>query len=232
MRRSPALLAACLAAPLQAQSLDSEAIALIVDTADRICGNIAREGGGSSASLEGEVGAEVSGLLGKLVDLGVSGTGGIESDEYYNVLREELGPEIRDTRRCREKIWDDMNAKLGPAATRRPETRPAGNSSLTGDWTYVAICPAPSGFGQITVTGQIEMQPAGGNRYQGTVRSDLGDYGQVVSSVSNGAVMSQVFWADATTTTASGNLSPDGMRWIVQDSDGCRSELTRSAWAG
>lgn len=99
---------ACIcAAPAQA-TLDRQALSLVVDTAEQICGTYERAGSRNSVSVEGEVNAELKGLARKLADLGVSGTAQIEDSDYVGVLVEELPEELKDIRACRERIFDKL----------------------------------------------------------------------------------------------------------------------------
>jgi len=103
------------------QGLDREAIALIGETARSICGEFDRTGFSKSAAVEGKAEAALSGLAGKLLDIGVEGAGKIDSAEYAGVLQNELGGELRDVRACNLKVWDDLRTMI--AAPPREESR-------------------------------------------------------------------------------------------------------------
>jgi len=72
-----------------ADSLEAQqkALELITNTADRICNIVSTKGDADSTEAKGDVKAQVNGLLSKLADIGVSGSGGINNETYQNVLR-------------------------------------------------------------------------------------------------------------------------------------------------
>jgi hypothetical protein len=203
-----------------AQALDERALAQITDTAAKLCGEFAREGFRNSSAIEGTARAELQGLAGRLVDLGVEGAGKIESSDYANVLQEQLGEELKNQRECNLKIWNDLRTLLtapGQGAAPRPE--PA--IDISGTWSYVAVYPGG------VVYGEIEVARAGGNSFEGVIRNSLGYSGHVRSTVSGLNVTSEMLWNDASRTTSAGVLTADGGAWSGQDSTGCSAEATR-----
>lgn len=119
-------------APVHAQALDREALMLIRETVDAICGELDRAGFKRSAAAEGKAEAALSGLAGQLLDLGVEGAGRIDSTEYANVLQEELGDELKDIRACRLKVWDDLLGMLAaPQQDSRTTPPPRDDGSMS-----------------------------------------------------------------------------------------------------
>jgi hypothetical protein len=62
--------------------------------------------------VAGDVKAELKGLAKHLADLGVSGTGSINSDEYVGVLRPDLPSALNSVRDCKLKVFDKLEQKL------------------------------------------------------------------------------------------------------------------------
>jgi hypothetical protein len=60
------------------------------------------------------------------------------------------------------------------------------------------------------------------------IRNNLGYSGRIRSTVSGLNVSSEMLWNDASRTTSSGMLTPDGDAWSGQDSVGCAAEASRS----
>jgi hypothetical protein len=70
----------------------------------------------SSFKIAGNVKAEVSGLVKKLADLGVIGTGETTSTNYEGVLQQQLADTLKDVRNCKLKTLEILKAQLLPAA--------------------------------------------------------------------------------------------------------------------
>jgi hypothetical protein len=81
------------AAPLDttAQALD-----LITNTADRICNVVSTKGEAESSEVKGQ-------LKAKLADVGVTGSGSIDNEQYQNVLRRDLASTLQDSAECKLK---------------------------------------------------------------------------------------------------------------------------------
>ncbi|MEM8571163.1 MAG: hypothetical protein AAGG56_09670 [Pseudomonadota bacterium] len=54
----------------------------------------------------------------RLVDIGIEGAGVLEGSEYQGVLREQLADELKDSRQCRLKVFDQMFARVFGATPR------------------------------------------------------------------------------------------------------------------
>jgi hypothetical protein len=118
----------------QAQAPDVEKIlALITNTADRICYVIADKGSASSAEAKGAVNVELTGLASRLVGAGVKGTGGITNDEYQGVLRQELATSIRESAKCKLQVFESLKAMVltVPVPSRSGAPRQQGLSNPT-----------------------------------------------------------------------------------------------------
>lgn len=102
----------------QATDLQRDAAILIVETAERICGISATDGSSSSIDVEGEADASISLLTRRLIGLGVEGGANLQESEYQNVLREQLADELKDSRQCRQRVFDQMFAAVFGASPR------------------------------------------------------------------------------------------------------------------
>ena len=89
-----------------------EGVNLIVSTAEAVCLAASTQGSSGSTSVEGEVDGGLGVLSKRLLELGIEGAGRLTEEEFSNVLREDLAAELNDNRRCREKIFDAMFARI------------------------------------------------------------------------------------------------------------------------
>lgn len=124
--RKPAVVAVALLVQASAvQALDGRTLALINESANDICGSIDRDGGGSSTAIEGNISAELSGLARRLADAGIDGSARLESDDYSNVVRQELGSELANTRECRLRVFEMLVDRV--ESSLQPEPDPWGS---------------------------------------------------------------------------------------------------------
>ena len=114
-----------------AQPLDDQAKALklITDTADRICNVVAAAGSSKSLEVQGQLKAELNGLASRLADVGISGAGKLNEEQYQNVLRQDLAGTLRDNAACKLKVFETLSSKMLSAA---PAKEPALN--IAGRW--------------------------------------------------------------------------------------------------
>ncbi len=100
-----AALAPLICAGWSAANADShDALAAITDTAQKICNDVPTTGERQSVIVNGDVKAEINGLLKKLGDLGISGTGGYSSDEYAGVLQKDLAQALKNNSDCKLSV--------------------------------------------------------------------------------------------------------------------------------
>lgn len=95
-----------------AQSVNLEVAKAIKEFADDICGVYELSGERQETELKGVAAARVKGFVAKLAELGIEGSAALKAEEYTNVRSEELGTELKDIRKCRRSVWDDMNEAL------------------------------------------------------------------------------------------------------------------------
>jgi hypothetical protein len=122
---------------VRAQMADVELLLhLIADTADRICGVIKDEGSAGTATARGVLNVELQGLALQAGTAALQATGGITSEQYKGVLREQLGPVLGKTTDCKLKVFDSLQDKLLPGYKFRSESdstqvrRPAMGSNV------------------------------------------------------------------------------------------------------
>ncbi len=85
-----------------------EALKIISEFANKMCDKIPIEGEAGNVELSGEANAELSGLLKKLVDLGIEGAGAFQKSEYEGVLRKDLAVTLKDCRDCKLVIFNHL----------------------------------------------------------------------------------------------------------------------------
>ena len=110
-------------------------LSLIANTADRICGVVKDTGSATNAAAKGVVNVELRGLATQLDTAGVQGSGGITTDAYQGLMRDQLGPVLQMTAQCKVQVFQTLQVKLLPNYTYRevpsvPLVRDAPVSSL------------------------------------------------------------------------------------------------------
>jgi hypothetical protein len=184
-------------APLPSYGEDvARALQEIIDTADRLCGNVATSGQANAARGAGEVKAELNGLVKRLADIGISASGEKSSTSYEGVVQQELTTALRDVRECKLKIFNVLQEKLlpqvtpaAPVATQPPAAQqalPAPASASPGP----AVQPAPT-VASIGPPAVASTPPFGANAPQRTLWNHNGS---VMYLVANGA--SREFYYD------------------------------------
>jgi hypothetical protein len=138
-------------------------LALIADTADRICGKISVDGENSSNEIQGNVHAELKGLATKLANAGISGNGKIAESKYTNIVQAELAGAIRNSSECKERIFNGLKGMLsstdgGPVNTQKAEVinGPMVNFGCGGGNSSLAGYTAPPGLRILNVVLSID----------------------------------------------------------------------------
>lgn len=93
-------------------SVDKRELDMILDFAESFCGEYFRIGSKDNLDLSGAAKIEIDAIFKKLVDAGIDGDAKLASENYFNVLREDLASEFSSNRDCREIIWRDLHYKL------------------------------------------------------------------------------------------------------------------------
>ena len=119
--------------------------------------------------MSGDVRAELSGLIKRLVDLGVSGKGTIDETQYEGVVQEQLADTLKDIRQCKISIFETLQRKLladlPPQHARDPnalyqygepvaDVQGAIISQANGTVTFQAVHTA----GKVDPTREVEYQ--------------------------------------------------------------------------
>ena len=118
----------------------AQALELIAEFANDICGYDLREGGTKDLKVEGEIRTELNALLKKLANIGVSGTAAYQDSSYLNVLQEDLAALIKAQIKCRENVAMQFKGlvNLVPKEARWPGENPVDDThdglSITGNW--------------------------------------------------------------------------------------------------
>jgi hypothetical protein len=84
----------------------------IRETAADICYTVEQRGQKSEAQLTGEVQAKVTGVVAKVADLRVKGSGKISSQEYQGVSQEALAAALTASVNCRERVFYKLVDKI------------------------------------------------------------------------------------------------------------------------
>lgn len=115
------LIASFFAAHAQAAELNEDALDAISRAANDICGELLQSG--SSNQIEGSVEANVrlKGLMRELLDLGVGGAAGVDTEEFVNVAQSDLAQELASMRDCRLRIWNDLKQAVVASPVAGPE---------------------------------------------------------------------------------------------------------------
>jgi hypothetical protein len=109
-----AILFSILVSNSSGQGLESqkEALHIIADFANSICGSIPLEGTQRTTEVSGEVKTELSKILKKIVDLGVEGAAKYQGGGYSGVLQADLFKALNESTNCKLKVFNDLQNKL------------------------------------------------------------------------------------------------------------------------
>lgn len=98
----------------QTVSRQKEALDAIAEFADKICDRIPLEGGVQNLEASGAAKAEIGKLIDKLASLNISGAAKYKTEQYQNVLRQDLAASLKDSRTCKQKVFLDLRGDLMP----------------------------------------------------------------------------------------------------------------------
>ena len=126
-----ALIFVCCTSTLVHADNKADALNAIDDTADRICGFAASNGESQKTKIEGDVKAQLSGLVRHLADLGISGAGSVEIDNYVGVLQNDLPSTLSSIRDCKLKVFESLQEKFFPSGSVTPALWPRYSTSQT-----------------------------------------------------------------------------------------------------
>jgi hypothetical protein len=145
---------------LQAQK---EALNVIADFADRICKDIPLVGTGNKIELSGKAKAELNGVITKLANLGIAGTGKFGELIYQGLLQKDLAEVLKASIDCKQDVFRELSKrKLRPRAALGPND----DRATLSDWDRAqAIITYPVDQEninrRINITGTHENVPEG-----------------------------------------------------------------------
>ena len=85
---------------------------LIRETAADICYTIKQDVQASESELSGKVQTQLNGVVSKVIDLNIDGTGKLKTEQYQGVLRNELAYTLRHSADCRNDVFHTLVDKL------------------------------------------------------------------------------------------------------------------------
>jgi hypothetical protein len=96
------------------QSLEAQAqaLGLITNAADKLCGIVGHAGSSQSLKVVGDVKAQLNGLIKQLADLGISGAADFTADQYQEVIRADLATTIQRNAECKLRVFDKLQEKM------------------------------------------------------------------------------------------------------------------------
>jgi hypothetical protein len=117
-----------------AQQLNALELQLIRDTAMSICNTVKEaKGQKTDLQLEGEVKAQLRGLLGKVLDVGGASKGSLTREEFEGLSRDATATALEGDRGCRERVFNKMFDKLSDAELNNKVPRSLFSNNLATD---------------------------------------------------------------------------------------------------
>jgi hypothetical protein len=119
-----------------ADQIDPEQMRLINDTSATICNTVEHATGESSRSqVCGEVSGQLKGLLGRLAQAGMQGTGTLTTEQYDGLTRDAAAIALNGDRDCRERLFDKMFDTLSGMGKQKQTSKeiPVANMEISGD---------------------------------------------------------------------------------------------------
>jgi hypothetical protein len=92
----------------------AKVLQIVRETTNEICTNVDINGKSSGYDVSGEINVAVAGVLEKVRELDVHGTGNLHSEEYKNVLQKDLAAVIERNIDCRQGVFNVLANKLLP----------------------------------------------------------------------------------------------------------------------
>ncbi len=84
----------------------TKALAVLSDTADRLCGNtIKPEGQKTKANYSIAADVGLNGVIAKLIGLGVKANADLNNEEYHGVVQEQLASALKDSQDCKRDVF-------------------------------------------------------------------------------------------------------------------------------
>jgi hypothetical protein len=211
------------------QELNAPQIDLIKQTANDVCNTVKdARGQRNNQQIEGDVQAKLSGLPGKLIDLGGTAKGSISHEDFEGLTREATAIALTGDRECRERLFNKMFDRLSFAPSPKiPPVRGVIACSAfpgypLGRWRLLVATESVAKYAQfINFT-----RPNGGTWFPYTGQGSF----RTSARPSPGAEVNIEFRPDSSDYRSVNRLvvSPDGCRMsgTYSDSEGRRGEAT------
>jgi hypothetical protein len=104
----------------------SEALKMITDTAAEICESVPLEQTASGNTLSADAQAKLGGLVGRIANLGLSGTEQYHSERSTGVLQKDLAVALQNTNNCKLKVFQILEHDLiGLNRSNKTSTEPS-----------------------------------------------------------------------------------------------------------
>ena len=100
-------------------TVQTQALQLISEFADKMCRTIPLEGEGYSAKLSGEGEIELNNLLKQLVKLKIGGAADFDIADYKGLLQRDLPEVLKESTSCKLIIWEGLKHVFFPDTTKR-----------------------------------------------------------------------------------------------------------------
>jgi peptidoglycan hydrolase-like protein with peptidoglycan-binding domain len=102
-----------------------------------------------------------------------------------------------------------------------PPPMELGPGNISGDWRFTTRCGPSSSIGQMTITGILNVEHAGGNRYSGRVQQSQGLRGQFSGSLDGRRLMAEINWGWRGRIQIVGTVEDQRLAMSGRDSNGC-----------
>lgn len=114
-----------------AQQLNPQQIQVIKDTAASICNTVKEAKGQKSESqIQGDVTAKLNGLVGKVIDIGGSGKGSLNDEEFEGLSRDATATALEGDRSCRERLFNKMFDRFSATPSTSGQASDANNEEF------------------------------------------------------------------------------------------------------
>lgn len=104
----------------QTQGPSEAQLIVVASTAERICGVVKDQGSASSAGAQGAVSVELRGLASQIQTTGGQNSGSITTNEYVGLVRDQVGPLMKDLSNCRLEVFKILVSKIAPGGAGPP----------------------------------------------------------------------------------------------------------------
>ncbi len=126
-----------------AEPFNAQQIQTIRDTAASICTTIKEaRGQKTDVQVQGEIGAQLNGLLGKIVSAGAQTKGTFNQNDFQGITQDATAAALQGDRECRERVFNRMFDKLSLSSPAEVQTVTASYIVCVGE--HAQRCPQNS----------------------------------------------------------------------------------------